>query len=82
MTRKRFVKQLMSMGIQRNDANEIAFCCNEKGVPYQKALTHETFKYSIRNIGKALVDFAQSLKQATESFKAMAEVLKNENRTN
>ncbi len=80
MTRKRFVKQLMSVGMQRNEANAVAFSYNLKGVPYQKALAHETFKYNLRNIGKALVDFAQSLKQATESFKAMAEVLKNENR--
>lgn len=78
MTRKRFVKQLMSVGMQRNEANAIAFCCNLKGVPYQKALTHEKVKYNFRKIGGSIVGLAQEFEQAKESFKAMAEVLKNE----
>lgn len=67
MTRKRFVKQLMSVGMQRNEANAVAFSCNLKGVPYQKALVSETFKYNLRKVGKAL-------KQVTENLKKMAEV--------
>ncbi len=78
MTRKRFVKQLMSVGMQRNEANEIALCCNLKGVPYQKALTCEIPKYNLREVSKAFSLFTSSIKQVTESFKKMAEVLKND----
>jgi hypothetical protein len=68
--------------MQRNEANEIALYYNLKGVPYQKALTHETVKYNFRKVGKAFLLYTPSIKQVTESFKMMAEVLKNENRTN
>lgn len=81
MTRKRFVKQLMSLGMQRNEANVVAIRCNSNGVPYRKALVPETTKYNLRKVAKAFLSFGQSMKQATESFKAMAEVLKNESRT-
>jgi hypothetical protein len=60
----------MSVGMQRNEANEIALCYNLKGVPYQTALTCETSKYNLRKVSKTLI------KQVTESFKKMAEVLK------
>ncbi len=76
MTRKRFVKQLMSVGMQRNEANEIALCYNLKGVPYQTALACETFKYNLRKVSKTFSLFTSSIKQVTESFKKMAEVLK------
>lgn len=37
MTRKRFIKLLMSKGIQRNAAQEIAARYNSRNIPYAKA---------------------------------------------
>ncbi len=40
MTRKRYVKLLMALGIPRNDAAEDARYCQRKGLEYHKELVY------------------------------------------
>ena len=42
MTRKRFIKLVMSYGIPRNDAVEIAADYNSRNIPYERA--YEKYK--------------------------------------
>lgn len=68
MTRKRFIKMLMSNGIQRNKAQEIASACQIHNIPYVNAFSvisaffrnglkhfiHEHFKTLKQSIKKYL----------------------------
>lgn len=81
MTRKRFVKQLMSQGIQRNEANITAWYYNNRGMSYQQAFVYDTVN-GFGGFCTSLANYAQSVIQVSESFKIMAEVIKNANKVN
>lgn len=66
MTRKRFVKLLMSKGCSRNQAVEIAAYYNYSNIPYKRAYLMET---------PMLIAFAA--KRSIEAFAAMCKPLKN-----
>lgn len=55
MTRKKFVKQLMAMGIQRNDANAKAELARWRGMNYQTALQYERVRIAAQNIVDGVV---------------------------
>lgn len=77
MTRKRFIKLLMSRGVPRNRARAIAFLYNASGTPYKKAysnyLLKTSFKSAISNLTKAIVTFSDKLNKTTKSFNKLAE---------
>ena len=53
MTRKRFIKLLMSLGQRRNKAQAIAFYYNARNIPYAQAYTEwllEGMKSAFRNL--------------------------------
>jgi hypothetical protein len=79
MTRKRFVKLLMSHGITRNDANEIAYSYNARNILYEQAyrtflLTH-SIKLNFKKLGDAFYMASVPIRQATVSFEKLKEAL-------
>lgn len=77
MTRKRFIKLLMSHGISRNKAVKIAADYNSRNVPYETAYVRETrkvmpritfdtgkFKQAVAVASAAISDFASAAKRA------------------
>lgn len=77
MTRKRFIKLLMSHGISRNKAVKIAADYNSRNVPYETAYVRETrklmpcitfdtgkFKQAVAVASAAFSDFASAAKRA------------------
>ena len=50
MTRKKFVKQLMALGCQRNEANTLAYLARIRGMSYQTALQYERARLDAQNI--------------------------------
>ena len=66
MTRKRFIKLLMSKGCSRNQAVEIAAYYNYSNIPYKRAYLMES---------PQLIAFAA--KRLTEAFAAMCRPLKD-----
>ena len=77
MTRKRFIKLLMSHDISRNEAVKIAADYNSRNVPYETAYVRETrklmpcitfdtgkFKQSVAVAIAALNDFSSAVKRA------------------
>ena len=54
MTRKRFIKLLMSRGEQRDQARAIAFLYNVSGTPYKKAYSDYLLKTSLKRVAKNL----------------------------
>ena len=56
MTRKRFVKLLMSQGITRNEANEKAKSYISNGFSYEKAYRNFLFVYGVKNGFKKLCE--------------------------
>lgn len=81
MTKKRFIKLLMSTGVQKTEARKIASSYNSRKIPYSEAfsdyLIKEKLVKSFSKLGKAAVKFGEDLNKLTESFKKFAEVVKN-----
>ena len=61
MTKKRFIKLLMSQGIQRNSARAIAKSYNDRKIPYKKA-------YRIHGFVKFLKDLCQSISKTMPKY--------------
>ena len=78
MTRKRFVKLLMSYGIQRNTAQIFADVVNSRNIPYAKAIHSPyiaTYKISYR-CRKALKVFSQRIITVTDAWQRLGFALK------
>ena len=80
MTRKRFVKLLMSYGEKPRDARAIAFKYNACGVPYKEAYRD----YRFRHVSRSFVRFGISCKKlcceltrAAQAVKKFSEVINN-----
>ena len=80
MTRKRFIKLLMSKGIQRNAAQEIAARYNSRNIPYAKAykifLISDSAKKGVAALAGWFKNFATEIQKVKENFTALAEQLK------
>lgn len=80
MTRKRFIKLLMSKGVQRNKAQEIAALYNSRNIPYAKAykiyLLSNSAKKAFEALGLHFKEFAKAIQQVKENFTELAEKLK------
>lgn len=59
MTRKRFIKLLMSYGYRRNAAQLIAESVNKRKLPYKNAIKFYRLKNALGNISKAAVNVAK-----------------------
>jgi hypothetical protein len=80
MTRKRFVKLLMSHGEKPRDARAIAFKYNARGVPYKEAYRD----YRLRRVSRSFVRLSISCKKlcygltrAAQALKKFLEVINN-----
>ena len=66
MSKKRFIKLLMSKGIQRNEAQEIAARYNSRNIPYEKAYTDFLLKngviFAFKSLGQHFAKFNTALK--------------------
>ena len=76
MTRKRFIKLLMSRGLQRNEAQKKAEEYNSKNVSYSDAYMYFCVSASFANLGKSFNKFGEAIKQATAGLSKLAEALK------
>ena len=80
MTRKRFIKLLMSHGEQIHRAKAIAFLYNSRGIPYKKAYSDYLIKIGINKafsrMAKAAAKAGESIKTITISLGKFAEVMK------
>ena len=74
MTRKRFIKMMMSYGIQRNQARKIANIAHSLGIPYGRANQMLQF---LKCLGEYLSRAVDSLKQVTYSLKQFREAVKD-----
>ena len=87
MTRKRFIKLLMSHGISRNEAVKIAADYNSRNIPYDTAYARErtkpcgctfdigSLKQAVATAAAAFSDFALSAKKAVENAAVMRGVI-------
>lgn len=75
MTRKRFIKLLMSRGVQRNEAQKKAEKYNSKNISYSEAYMHFCVSASFANLGKSFNKFGEAIKQATAGLAKLAEAL-------
>ena len=73
MTRKRFVKLLMSHGETPKSARTIALLYQSNKMPYKKAYSDYLFKTSFK---RAMSRMAMSAAEATKSIKKVAEACK------
>ena len=66
MTKKRFIKLLMSYGIQRNNAHRIARDVNGRNIPYKKAFPAVIASYKsslcILELGRAFRELVEHIK--------------------
>lgn len=81
MTRKRFIKLVMAMGIQRNQARTIATSYCIRGVSYKKAykdfLTRRGISLAIKHLANACNMLGSNLKIATASIERFKETISN-----
>lgn len=81
MTRKRFIKLLMSHGISRNEAVKIAADYNSRNIPYKTAYANESnlkpigYSFAAEGLSKGIAaaaaafsNFASAVKRAMENF--------------
>lgn len=82
MTRKRFIKLLMSKGEPRNRARVIAFLYNVSGTPYKKAYSDYLLKTSLTRAAKAATRafalFGCEIRAVTQAFKRLNKELQND----
>ena len=71
MSKKRFIKLLMSQGIQRNSARKIAKKYNDRKIPYKIAYV---FPYGL---GKATKTLAKAISIAIKNVSAILETFKS-----
>lgn len=81
MTKKRFIKLLMSYGIQRNRAQQIARDVNGRNIPYKQACPAVIVGYRTRLSMQALAqccrEFAEQIKSALiPAFNQLKEAFK------
>lgn len=76
MTRKRFIKLLMSHGETLHSARAIAFLCNVKNMPYKKAYSDYLIKTRLtrlsRNLSLAFQGFSSNLQSVVQAFNRLA----------
>ena len=68
MTRKRFIKLMMSHGISRNEAVKIAADYNSRNISYEKAYQKE----ALRRVDLAFKRLGKSFASATAAFKDLS----------
>lgn len=76
MTRKRFIKLLMSRGLQRNEAQKKAQQYKSKNVSYSEAYMHFCVAVSFANLAKGFNNFGECIRKATAGLAKFAEALK------
>lgn len=72
MTKKRFIKLLMSKGIQRNEAQKIAARYNLRNIPYEKAYSDFLLKNGVSLAFKRLGQQAENLNAALRNISCAA----------
>lgn len=81
MTKKRFVKLLMSKGIQRNEAQKIAALYNSRNISYSTAYKLYVLSSSVKNsvaiLLGAIENFSAAIKQTKDSLCTLAEQVAN-----
>lgn len=84
MTKKRFVKLLMSEGIQRNEAQQIAARYNSRNIPYTRAYSYYAlgfgFRRGLKKVARSFENLGEQTKQALRSFAELQEALANAER--
>lgn len=68
MTRKRFIKLVMSKGKQRNEANKIANLYNARKIPYSRAYISFQVANNFAEISKAAKKIPTVCKELAKSF--------------
>ena len=72
MTRKRFIKLLMSNGVPIKRARDIAYQYNARKMPYKNAYTH----YCLKGMRQAFVKIAVSTAALTNSLSKVAQTIR------
>ena len=85
MTRKRFVKLLMSIGYDRNTANLIAWGERLRRSPYEKVWREYKYRYSVKlafeKLGSGLDKVGVAATRFVEQLKVFGALLKEQERT-
>lgn len=76
MTRKRFIKLIMSHGVSRNDALGLVAYYNFANIPYKRAYLDFMIKNSFITLGKAIYKMGESLSTTKLAFMKMAESIR------
>ena len=80
MTRKRFIKLLMSHGKQRNEVEVIAHLYNIWGTPYSKAyrdfLLKHSFDIACKRLEDSFANATENIRKLCASFAALSLNLK------
>ena len=81
MTKKRFIKLLMSHGESIHSARVIAFLYNANNIPYKKAYYEYLIRCGLKNafsqLTKTMVKLGESFKTIGKSLEKLTEVMNN-----
>lgn len=81
MTRKRFIKLLMSHGIKRNEAVKKAADYNSRNVPYETAYARETrnagdrLAFAIAGLGISATAASMAFRSLSSEYRAMSNAI-------
>ena len=82
MTRKRFIKLMMSHGEQKRTAQAAAYLYNARNVPYAKAYPDYRIRVQIRKafrrLGEACARALQSIRKTARAFELLKDGADNE----
>lgn len=82
MTRKRFIKLLMSHGEQIHRAQAIAFLYNSRGIPYREAYADYYVKTSLtlalRSVSNSIVSVSNSFREMVSAFNEFAKAVRGD----
>lgn len=82
MTRKRFIKLLMSHGEQKHKARAIAFLYHSCGTPYREAYSDYLIKIGINKafsrLAKAAAELGTSIQKISISLLKLKEAMSND----
>ena len=79
MTRKKFAKKLMGIGLSRNEANRISIKARESGVPYQKYYEYECswlrLSIAMQKVGDSFKNVAKAINLANSTIMSFNEAM-------
>ena len=79
MTRKKFIKKLMGVGLSRNEANKVSIKGRESGISYQEYYEYECswlrISIAMQKVGNSFENASKAMNLANSTMMSFSEAM-------